>query len=331
VDRAKKDEHDTIPGDFGVLQVPCPKCGGEVHEKYKAFQCVRCDFSLWKIISSRMFEIQEVEALIRDRQIGPLQGFRSKLGKPFAAVLKMNAEHRIEFDFGDSNKQANGEAAAEVDFTGKEPLGKCPKCGARVFENGMNYVCEKAVGAAKTCDFRTGAIILQQKIEPAQVKKLLETGRTDLLNGFVSKRTGRKFEASLALKNHEVKFEFPPRKSKSGAREAKPKGPPKKLDFTGQEPLGKCPRCDSRVFEGDDDYVCERSQAETKPCKFKTGKIVLQQPLGRDDVHKLLAQGRTDLLKHFVSSKTGRPFEAYLVLQEGGKVGFEFPPREEKA
>ena len=44
VERAKKFEHDTIPGDFGVLKTPCPKCGGEVHEKYKQFQCVEVRF-----------------------------------------------------------------------------------------------------------------------------------------------------------------------------------------------------------------------------------------------------------------------------------------------
>src|ERR1041385_9044809 len=100
VERAKKFEEDTIPGDFGVLKTPCPKCGGEVHEKYKFFQCVKCDFSVWKTLCSRMFEPEEVEKLITEKTIGPLQGFRSKKGFPFAAVLKMNAEHKIEFDFG---------------------------------------------------------------------------------------------------------------------------------------------------------------------------------------------------------------------------------------
>src|SRR5262249_25066191 len=90
VDRAKEFELDTIPGDFGVLKVPCPKCGGEVHERYKAFQCNKCDFSVWKIISGRLFEGREIEQLIQDRQIGPLQGFRSRAGKPFAAVVKLN-------------------------------------------------------------------------------------------------------------------------------------------------------------------------------------------------------------------------------------------------
>ena len=147
VERAKQYEHDTIPGDFGMLKTPCPKCGGEVHEKYRQYQCVRdgCDFAMWKTLCSRMYEPEEIEKLIAEKQIGPLQGFRSKQGFPFAAVLKMNAEHKIEFDFGNGQGR-DGEAAAPVDFTGKEPLGKCPKCGANVFDGGMNYVCEKAGG-----------------------------------------------------------------------------------------------------------------------------------------------------------------------------------------
>ena len=333
VERAKKYEHDTIPGDFGVLRVPCPKCGGEVHEKYKVFQCANesCDFSVWKVISGRMFEMEEVETLIRDKQAGPLQGFRSRLGKPFAAVLKMNPEGKIEFDFGDQQRQENGEAAQPVDFTGKEPLGKCPRCGARVFENGMNFVCENGVGPKRTCTFRTGSIILQQRIEPAQVKKLLETGKTDLLGGFISKKTGRKFEAFLVVKEGEVGFEFLPRKSKAPAREGKPKEPPKKIDFSAQEPLGKCPRCGGRVFEAEKDYVCEKSQMDVKPCRFKTGKIILQQPVDHAQIQKLLGEGRTELLSHFVSGKTGRTFSAFLVMQERGKVGFEFPPRDDNA
>ena len=115
VERAKKYEHDTIPGDFGVLKMPCPKCGGEIHEKYKQFQCEKCDFAIWKTVAGRMFEIEEVEKLISEKQIGPLQGFRSKMGWPFAAVLKMNAEFKMEFDFG-NDQNANGEAAAPGGF-----------------------------------------------------------------------------------------------------------------------------------------------------------------------------------------------------------------------
>ena len=329
VERAKKFEEDTIPGDFGVLKTPCPKCGGEVHEKYKQFQCVneKCDFSVWKTLCSRMFEMEEVEKLITEKQVGPLQGFRSKQGFPFAAVLKLNAGFKMEFDFGDGQKGENGEAAAPVDFTGKEPLGKCPKCGARVFDAGMNYICEKATGPDRTCKFRTGKIILQQNIEPAQVKKLLAEGKTDLLKGFVSRKTNRKFEAFLVIKDGGTAFEFAPRERKTKAKGGAPKEPLPKIDFAGKTPLGKCPKCGGKVFDTEAGYLCEKSQADSKPCRFKISREILQQPIEPVQVQKLLATRRTDLLGKFIS-KAGRPFPAYLVMDDKGKVTFDFPPRE---
>jgi DNA topoisomerase-3 len=332
VTRAKLYEHDTIPGDFGVLKVPCPKCGGEIHENYKKFQCNQCDFALWKIAAGRQFESQEIETLITQKQVGPLQGFRSKVGRPFAAVVKLTPELKTEFDFGDDKKGENGEGAVEVDFTGKEPLGKCPKCGARVFENGMNYVCEKAVGPNRTCDFRSGAIILQQPIEKAQMTKLLAEGKTDLLTKFVSKRTGRAFKSFLKLgADGRIGFEFEPRATKGkSAKSDRPKEPVPKLDFTGQEPIGKCPKCGGKVFESENDYLCEKSQADKRPCKFKTGKVILQQPIDREQVGKLLSAGKTGLLEKFISI-AGRPFSAWLVLDEKGKVTFEFPERDGEA
>jgi DNA topoisomerase-3 len=331
VERAKKFEEDTIPGDFGVLKTPCPKCGSEVHEKYKAFQCVneKCDFSIWKTLCGRMFEMEEVEKLITDKQVGPLQNFRSKKGFPFAAVLKLNAEFKLEFDFGEGQKGENGEAAAPVDFTGKEPLGKCPKCGARVFDAGMNYLCEKATGPDRTCKFRTGKIILQQEISPEQVKKLLNEGKTDLLKGFISKKTNRKFEAFLVTKDGGTAFEFAPRERKTKAKGGAPKEPMPKIDFAGKVPLGKCPKCGGKVFDTEAGYLCEKSQSDSKPCRFKISREILQQPIEPAQAQKLLATRKTDLLDKFIS-KAGRPFPAYLVMDDKGKVTFDFPPREEE-
>ncbi len=331
VERAKGFESDTVPGDFGELKAPCPKCGSVIKENYRKFQCTNasCDFALWKSAAGRLFEAAEIDELIAKKQVGPLQGFRSKQGFPFAAIIKLTPEFKAEFDFG-NDKDADG-APAEVDFTGKESVGECPKCKSRVFENGMSYICEKSVGAARNCDFRSGTIILQQTIERAQMSKLLSTGKTDLLTKFISKKNGRSFKAFLALgKDGKISFEFEPRapKGKAGAGKAgKPKEPAVKLDFTGQESLGKCPKCGGQVFEGPTDYVCENSQAEKKACKFKTGKIICQQAIKPAQVTKLLSGGKTDLMDKFVS-KAGRPFAAYLVLDDAGKATFEFAPRD---
>jgi DNA topoisomerase III len=322
VTKAKRYDKDTIPGDFGVLMVRCPKCGDEIHENFREFKCQSCDFYVKKVLGGRMFEPEEVQQLIMEKQIGPLQGFRSKQGFPFAAVVKLSSGNEVKFDFGNEEE---GEGDHVVDFTGKEPIGKCPKCGARVFENGMNYVCEKAVGPGKTCDFKTGAVILQQPIDKEQVAKLLTTGKTDLLKGFVSNKTGRKFEAFLVVKEGKVSFEFAPRERKFPAKD---KAPIEKIDFTGKPVLGKCPKCGGKIFEGPETYLCENSQRETKRCTFKVEKVKTGRPIDVAQLQKLLQEGKTDLLDNFVS-RTGKPFSAYLVLEGKGKVSFEFPPREE--
>src|SRR5204863_1496214 len=116
VSQAKIHESDTVPGDFATLRVPCPKCGGVIKENYKKFQCQQCDFALWKIAAGRQFEVEEIEELISKRVVGPLQGFRSKMGKPFAAIIKMTPELKPEFDFG-QNGAGPGEVAEPVDFS----------------------------------------------------------------------------------------------------------------------------------------------------------------------------------------------------------------------
>jgi len=210
VEQAKSHRGETISGDFSTLKSPCPKCGGVVHETYKKFQCQKCDFALWKILAGRQFEIAEMEALITKREIGPLQGFRSKMGRLFDANIKLTDELEMKFDFGNNGE----EMAEEVDFSGQEALGKCPRCGSRVFDHGMSYTCEKAVGTGRSCDFKTGKIILKRPIEREQVAKLLRTGRTDLLTKFISKK-GRPFSAYLVTgADGKVGFEFEPRQTK---------------------------------------------------------------------------------------------------------------------
>jgi DNA topoisomerase-3 len=214
VDRIK---HGDIPDTaFATVPAPCPKCGGTVQENYRKFQCQKCDFSLWKVTSGREWSPEEVAALITKRSIGPLTGFRSRMGKPFSAALKLSDELRPEFDFGQGSASGEGEPAP--DFSAQESLGACPKCGARVFEHGVAYVCEKSVGAERSCDFRTGKIILQQPVEREQMQKLLATGRTDLLARFISKK-GRPFKAFLVkTPGGKIGFEFQARAPKPGAR-----------------------------------------------------------------------------------------------------------------
>ena len=213
-------KHGEIPDVvYATVPAPCPKCGGVVQENYRKFQCQKCDFAIWKVTSGREWSPEEVAELITKRVVGPLTGFRSKQGRPFAAVVRLTDELRPEFDFG----QASGQGEEAPDFSAQEPLGACPKDGGRIYEHGMAYTCENALGPNKTCDFRSGRLILQQPIEREQMKKLLEMGRTDLLTGFVSKK-GRRFKAFLVkTPDGKIGFEFQPRAAKDKPDDAKKK------------------------------------------------------------------------------------------------------------
>ncbi|NYT84526.1 DNA topoisomerase III [Pollutimonas harenae] len=229
VKRAKEYERDTVPGDYATLATPCPKCGSVVKENYRRYACTSCDFSIGKHPGGRTFEIAEVEELLTKRQLGPLPGFISKMGRPFAALLRITDEYKLEFDFG----QKDDEDTEPVDFSGHTAVGDCPKCHHKVYEHGMNYVCEKSVGPEKTCDFRTGKMILQQEISATQVSKLLSEGKTDLLEGFVSSRTNRKFKAYLVKQpNGKIGFEFEARPAKAGAKTAAKKAASKTASKT---------------------------------------------------------------------------------------------------
>lgn len=226
VKKAKEYDRDTIPGDYATLESPCPNCGGVVKENYRRFACVGkagaegCGFSFGKSPAGRTFETAEANTLLRDKKIGPLEGFRSKAGWPFTSeiVIKYDDEahnYKLEFDFGDDKK---GEESGEIVEFEDASLGACPICGSEVHEHGSNYVCSKAVPTTAqptpSCTFKSGKIILQQPVEREQMTKLLETGKTDLLDKFVSMRTRRNFKAHLAWDKEagKVNFEFAPSK-----------------------------------------------------------------------------------------------------------------------
>ncbi|KZT16938.1 DNA topoisomerase III [Acidovorax sp. GW101-3H11] len=226
VKKAKEYDRDTIPGDYATLESPCPNCGGVVKENYRRFACVGkagaegCGFSFGKSPAGRTFETAEANTLLRDKKIGPLEGFRSKAGWPFTSeiVIKYDDEahnYKLEFDFGDDKK---GEESGEIVEFEDASLGACPICGSEVHEHGSNYVCSKAVPTTAqptpSCTFKSGKIILQQPVEREQMTKLLDTGKTDLLDKFVSMRTRRNFKAHLAWDKEagKVNFEFAPSK-----------------------------------------------------------------------------------------------------------------------
>jgi DNA topoisomerase III len=265
VKRAKEYDSDTIPGDYSTLETPCPNCGGQVKENYRRFACTKCEFSISKIPGGRQFEIPEVEQLLKDKTIGPLSGFRSKMGRPFSAILKLSFDeeiknYKLEFDFG---QDSGGEDGEPPDFSEQTPVGACPKCHARVYEHGMSYVCENSVANPKTCDFRSGKVILQQEMSREQMSKLLEEGRTDLLTGFKSSRTGRNFKAFLVKQpDGKIGFEFEKKEPKPGAKTAVKRG----------ASAAAAPEASEEESDGDVAVAAKKTTAKAAPAKTAAKK-----------------------------------------------------------
>ena len=130
-------------------------------------------------------------------------------------VLKLDEKtnaYKVAFYFLKDKKVE--EASSQVDISDQQSLGVCPKCAGEVYSRGNNYLCINSVTSTTTpnpsCNFKTGSNVLQQPISHEQLKKLLTTGRTDLLEGFMSSRTQKKFKAMLVWDAVEgkVNFEF---------------------------------------------------------------------------------------------------------------------------
>lgn len=213
VEKAKGFDESAIPAKPLGFNSPA---GKPMVETLRYYQADDGTSQLRKVVAGRLLEPFEAKELLEKRMIGPLQGFRSRLGRPFAAALKLNDAGETEFVFDNAPVGADGTA---LDLDKTEPVGTCPICGGRVFEMMMSYACENTFGETPTCKMKIGKQILQQPIDLAQVTKLLTEKKSDLLRGFVSMRTRRKFSAYLVVgPDGKTSFEFEPRKEGEGGK-----------------------------------------------------------------------------------------------------------------
>lgn len=123
VKRAKEYERDLVPGDYATLQTPLPQCGGVVKENYRRYAC-RLRPGRSASIGQAHLRAAVIEELLAKREIGPLQGFIGKMGRPFAAILRIGKRVQAGIRL---RPERRGTTAGQVVLR-PAPVGNCPKC-----------------------------------------------------------------------------------------------------------------------------------------------------------------------------------------------------------
>ncbi|MDX2109877.1 MAG: DNA topoisomerase 3 [Verrucomicrobiota bacterium] len=216
--------------DHRTTDILSPTDGQPIVETLRAYKSQDGLLAIYKSIGNRLINESEVRTLVTERRIGPLDGFRSKLGKPFSAILTLDAENKVKFVFNNAapTNGEGGEPGAEgtgapLDLASLRVVGPSPVDGTPVYETSNAYACAKSLKGEK--GFRLSRTLLGKVLTADDVSKLLKEGKTGLIENFKSKKTGRFFSAFLGLKpGGGIQWSFPPRAPKAaGAKKGRGK------------------------------------------------------------------------------------------------------------
>ncbi|MEN8694249.1 MAG: DNA topoisomerase III [Akkermansiaceae bacterium] len=222
VSKARSHYDEIISRPFPDLKCVCPNCGAkDLKQTDATYECrdAECKFRISKYIAGRLITEAEALELFTTKFLDQREGFVSRFNRPFEAALELKQQvsktgklgkWKTEFVF-DSDLESvedltEDQLLKEVTLTnGKK---------AKLYETEKAYMVPEMTTQDNPDGFRLGKTILQKELSPSDVEKMLVEGKTDLLPGFISKKTKRAFAAHLTLDPETAKigFEFAPRK-----------------------------------------------------------------------------------------------------------------------
>jgi DNA topoisomerase III len=196
-------------------------------EMLRAYKSQDGSLTIYKTIGNRKMEIDEVREILEKGQVGPLDGFRSKAGKAYSAILRLDEEKKVRFVFDNngSGENAEGETPEELDLTRLRVIGKSPIDGSPIYETPSAFASESYLKGDKEKGIRISRNMLGRQIPTEEAEKLFREKKTGLIENFRSNRTKKLFSAFLTLKDDgKIGFEFPPRPpQKAVAKKTAPK------------------------------------------------------------------------------------------------------------
>ncbi|MCF0216731.1 MAG: topoisomerase C-terminal repeat-containing protein [Fibrobacteraceae bacterium] len=195
---------------------------------------------------------------------------------------------------------------------------QCPKCSQPLEITPWGYVCKN-----QECGLKIGHTIAGRTLSHSEMQNLLSTRETPVLDGFVSKKSGKSFSAKLQLKDdYSIEFKF--------ENDGK---------FHGTKTDYKCPLCGNSLEENKNALFCTAVAAVPgnnpkdnldatvgASCSFTLFKTIASHTLTPSEIEALFTSGKTPLIRDF-KSKNGNTFAASLKWSEKGRTQFEFQRR----
>ncbi len=328
------------------LPIACPACGTVgLGSRVDAISCHACKFRLRRLHAGLGLTDEQLAELITQRRLPVMDGFRSKFGKPFKAGLRLLAPEtdkgswKAEFYFDDAKDGTHKEGDAPAT---QRSLGKVPvkdQGELEVQETDKHWLVPEFDKGKGAKGFSMSRTILGKDIEEAQMRRVLAEGKSELITGFISSRTHRPFDAYLVLdvKKGNVAFDFPPREPRR-KETAKGKAENKftAADATAED-LSAATRHGAVAVKGKGEHELLETPAAWHVSGLSYGRnrkpLVIPHEMcdvsiTPEIITKLLGKGKSELITDFVSHKSGKKFEAYLVFNSStGRVTYEFPPR----
>lgn len=322
------------------VQVACASCDKVgLNSRMDAVSCPECKFRVRRAQAGMALSDELIAELIIKRELPIMDGFRSRFGKPFKAGLRLVEGPRVwkvEFFFEDDSANGDGSEKAPQVSLGMMPVQNLGEL--EVFENEKQWLVPEfnAPGSTRK-GFSITKTILSRALDLNHVKQLLADGKTELITAFVSQRTRRPFDAFLVLdaKKGKIGFEFPPRAPRGegdGKSKRFTKADAAAADLSDAKKFGEIPVKGKGAHE-----LLESKMAWHVPSLIY-GKarrplviplLMCEVKITEAIVKRLLHKGKSELIKEFVSTKTGKNFEAYLSFAPAtGKISYEFPERD---
>jgi DNA topoisomerase-3 len=324
VERTKKFEEDESSS--RVTDIISPSDGQPMIETLRTFKSQDGLLAIYKVMSGRKLEKDEVRELIEKGVVGPLDGFVSgKTGNRFPSKIKI-----VDDEKNPGRKKAELDFGNKVDVNTLEPFWTDPATGAQMCEAPTNFVLREPADGGWKETFKVGRLMCQKEITREQAIQLVTRGKTDLIEKFTSKK-GRPFDAYLVRQGGRISWEFPPRKpreaaaknGKGGPRKAKPP-----IDLSKAVKLSESKVHHGDLYQTEDAFVVAKPQPNGVPrVVFQLKRNLCGKEISAEDAERLVELGKTGLIEGFVS-KRGSHFSAYLTLsKDKKKAEFEFPPR----